>query len=67
MFIKHVLKSEVYNINATGECQLLHSNPSQIDKTTLIKNLLDFRRSRDERPPGSLLPKSKYPGNEVAG
>ena len=45
--------------------QLLHSHPSQIDKTTLIKNLLDFSRSRDQRPPGSLLPKSKYPGNEV--
>jgi hypothetical protein len=38
--------SEVYNTNASGECQLLHSHPSQIDKTTLIKNLLDFSRSR---------------------
>jgi hypothetical protein len=25
-----------------------------------------FYGSRDQRPPGSLLPKSKYPGNEVA-
>ena len=58
-------KSEVYNTNASGECQLLHSHPSQIDKTTLIKNLIDFSRSRDQRPPGYLLPKSKYPGNVV--
>jgi hypothetical protein len=41
------------------------SHPSQIDKTTLIKNLLDFSRSRDQRPPGSLLHKRKEPGNKV--
>ena len=39
--------------------------PPRLKKTMLIKNLLDFSRSRDQRPPGSLLPKSKYPGNEV--
>ena len=32
----------------------------------LIKNLLDFSRSRDQRLPGSLLPKRKDPGDEVA-
>ena len=59
------MQSEVNNTDAPGECQLLHSHPSQIDKTTLIKNLLDFSRSRDQRPPGSLLHKRKEPGNEV--
>jgi hypothetical protein len=49
-----------------GECQLLHSHPSQPDKTMLIKNLLDFSSSRDQRPPGSFLPKREEPGNEVA-
>ena len=39
--------------------------PSQIDKTILIKNLLDFSRSRDQRPQGSLLHKRKEHGNEV--
>jgi hypothetical protein len=31
----------------------------------LIKNLLDFSRSHDQRPPGSFLPKREEPGNEV--
>jgi hypothetical protein len=31
----------------------------------LIKNPLDFSRSRDQRIPGSLLPKRKVPGYEV--
>ena len=56
---------EVNNTDAHGECQLLHSHPSQIDKTTLIKNLLDFSRSHDQRPPGFFLPKREEPGNEV--
>ena len=30
----------------------------------LIKNRLDFSRSRDQRQPGSLLPKRKDPGYE---
>ena len=31
----------------------------------VIRNLLDFSRSRDQRPPGSLLPKRKDSGYEV--
>jgi hypothetical protein len=58
--------SEVNNTDAPGECQLLHSHPSQIDDTTLIKNLLDFSRSLDQRPPGSFLHKREEPENEVA-
>jgi hypothetical protein len=34
-------------------------------KIDFIKNLLDFSRSRDQRLPGSLLPKRKDPGYEV--
>jgi hypothetical protein len=60
------------NLEQYKSCLLIHikwskqRHPSQIDKTTLIKNLLDFSRSRDQRPPGSLLHKRKEPGNEVA-
>jgi hypothetical protein len=34
-------------------------------KIVYIRNLLDFSRSRDQRLPGSLLPKRKDPGYEV--
>jgi hypothetical protein len=41
------------------------SNVYWPDLGLLIKNLLDFSRSRDQRLPGFLLPKRKVPGYEV--
>jgi hypothetical protein len=41
----------------------IHSHPSQIDKTTLMKNLLDFSRSRDQ---GLSSPRGKSLGTRLS-
>ena len=62
VFFTTIIQNANYKLNYQNNPNIKCLLP---DIGLLIKNLLGFSRSRDQRLPGSLLPKRKVPGYEV--